>query len=227
MNNYSFEAHNKIVEITKDIISVAQENLDSSVFYEMGANVGQGLANGLSSQISAVRSAAEALSAAAASATIKYNGIHSPSKLYRGFGKFIGTGFGMGMKDSAPEVVSSAMSLSKAIMNTLEQVKAITEDEINLNPVITPTLDLTNLRENAGVINSMFPGRSLALASSIGGSIDATRGRYASNTSNSYTYGGATIYVTARDGESADHIADRVINKLDRQMNRRKAVNGV
>ena len=227
MNNYSFEAHNKIVEITKDIISVAQENLDSSVFYEMGANVGQGLANGLSSQISAVRSAAEALSAAAASATIKYNGIHSPSKLYRGFGKFIGTGFGMGMKDSAPEVVSSAMSLSKAIMNTLEQVKAITEDEINLNPVITPTLDLTNLRENAGVINSMFPGRSLALASSIGGSIDATRGRYASNTSNSYTYGGATIYVTARDGESADQIADRVINKLDRQMNRRKAVNGV
>ena len=226
MNNYSFEAHNKIVEITKDIVSVAQENLDSSIFYEMGANVGQGLADGLSSQISAVRSAAEALSAAAASATISYNGIHSPSKLYRGFGKFIGTGFGLGMKDSAPEVVSSAMSLSKAIMDTLEKVKAITEDEINLNPVITPTLDLTNLRANANAINGMFPGRSLALASSIGGSIDATRGGSSSNTNNSYTYGGATIYVTARDGESADQIADRVINKLDRQMNRRKAVNG-
>lgn len=227
MNNYSYEAHNKIVEITLDIVHTAESNLEPSQFYSMGANIGQGLAAGLNSQIGAVRAAAEALSRAAAVTTVNYNGIHSPSRLYRGFGEHIAEGLALGMRDGDVEIKSSARMLSTTIRNTLEILKNIAENEFELHPVISPVLDLDGLKENVGLVNSMFPSRSLALASSIGGSIDASRARTSGNTNNSYTYGGVTIYVTARDGESADQIADRVISKLDRQTSRRKAVNGL
>ena len=227
MNNYSYEAHNKIVEITLDIVHTAESNLEPSQFYSMGASIGQGLAEGMNSQIGAVRAAAEALSKAAAVTTVNYNGIHSPSRLYRGFGNNIAEGFAMGMEDGVPDIVSSAKYLSSVVKDTIEIVKTIAENDMELHPVISPVLDLTDLKENIGIVNSMFPGRSLALASAIGGSIDASRARANSTTNNAYTYGGATIYVTARDGESADQIADRVISKLDRITSRRKAVNGV
>ena len=227
MENYSYMAHNKIVEITLDIVHTAERNLDQGIFYNFGQSIGEGLAAGMNASAGAVRAAAENLSAIAASVTTSYNGIHSPAKRYQKYGNYIGEGLALGMKEEAPQVEKSASFLSQAVRKVLETVDEITHDEMELHPVISPVLDLTDLRENAGLIGSLFPGRSIALASSVGASMNASGFRSSGGTTNNaYTYGGNTFYISARDGESADQIADKVISKLDRQTSRRKAVNG-
>ena len=58
--------------------------------------------------------------------------------------------------------------LSEAIRNTLGVVKDIADNDMELHPVISPVLDLSAVKQNANLINSLFPGQSIAMASSIG-----------------------------------------------------------
>ena len=214
-----------------EIVSKIRKSLDSNIFYGIGRNVAYGLASGMNSNesLAAVRRAAQYLSEVASMITVNYNLIHSPSRRYEKYGGYIAAGLAEGMMDGVPKVQNSASILSEVVNSALETAEAISENDLVLHPVISPVLDLTEVRQNAGLIGSLFPERSMMLASSVGASMDASaRYRaYNGNTNNTYTYGGANIYITARDGESADQIADRVISKLDRQTSRRKAVNGL
>jgi hypothetical protein len=72
------------------------------------------------------------------------------------------------MTDGIPDVERSATELSKSIRGALEAVQSIAENDMELHPVISPVLDLQGLRSKANTINSLFPSRSMALASSIG-----------------------------------------------------------
>lgn len=147
-----------------------------------GEMIGEGLAAGLRSKAAEVKAAAAELAAAAANTTKKENEINSPSKLYRRFGGYMAEGLALGMTDGINSVESSANKMSEVIRNTLAQVETIAEDDMELHPVIAPVLDLSQVKENAGLINALFPGQSMAMASSI--SIGRTNGYELDNSSN-------------------------------------------
>ena len=175
MENSSF-AERTAYLMAQRIVDVISETLDKDIFYTMGQNIAFGLAEGMESEeaIARVTTAAEQLSQIAASVTENFNLIESPSKLYKGYGNYIAQGFAMGMIEGTSYVEDGALTLSKAIKNSLDMVKDIAEDDMELHPVISPVLDLTNLKSKAGIIGGLFPGRSIGLASSIGiGSVNS------------------------------------------------------
>ena len=220
-------------ELTSSIISSLDESMKESNFTDYGANVSIGLANGISAHIEDAVNAAEALASAVNAAIPPILKEHSPSRVAYGFGGNYSIGLANGITDYAGQAVDAAANMSTDIVNVANDVISsildLLNSDVDMNPVIRPVLDTSDIADKASSIGKMFSSSDLALAYNASASIKANadaQNKPVGATNNSYTYGGATIYVTARDGESADQITDRVINKLDRQMNRRKAVNG-
>ena len=153
--------------MAEDILNAMESMLTYDKFFAYGENIGQGLADGINSKQDVVSAAAEALSEIAAKVTEKLNEIKSPSKLYKRYGKYIAEGLAIGMTEGTEYVENSATLMSEAIRNTLDTVKDISENDMELHPVISPVLDLSAVRSNAATINGLFPGQSIAMASSI------------------------------------------------------------
>ena len=154
--------------MAEEVLNAVDKMIPYSKFFDYGVNIAQGLADGINSKQDVVAAAAEALSAIAAKVTEKINGIASPSKLYKRYGNYIGEGLAIGIEESETRVESSAEMLSEAIRNTLGVVKDIADNDMELHPVISPVLDLSAVKQNANLINSLFPSQSIAMASSIG-----------------------------------------------------------
>lgn len=76
--------------------------------YSMGRNIGLGLAAGIRSQIGAVQAAASALASAAAIATQTRLAIHSPSRVFYGFGEMSGIGYINALDDMTHDVERAA-----------------------------------------------------------------------------------------------------------------------
>ena len=156
--------------LCSSIESVISSKMVKDNFVEYGKNVGYGLAEGMGSDdvIDAVKKAAEKLSKIASDITIDYNEIHSPSRLYQKYGRYIAQGLAIGMTNGETYVENSATMLSKAIENTLSTLNTIAGDDMELHPVISPVLDLSAVRASANTIGTLFPGQSLSMSSSIG-----------------------------------------------------------
>ena len=161
---------NAAANMCSSIRATISVELTASKFEEFGRNVAQGLADGLGSSkmIEKVKSAARRLSEIAASVTQKYNDIHSPSKLYKTFGNYIAEGLALGMVHGRTYVEESATLLAEAVENSMSLLEDIAESDMEIHPVISPVLDLNGVRTTAGMIGSLLPKQSLAMASSIG-----------------------------------------------------------
>lgn len=128
--------------------SAARSGASSVSLYSAGTNLAQGLANGLSSMWTTVRNAASSLASAAANAVNSVLKIKSPSRVAISQGKNYAGTFATNIAKGAKEVWSSASTLAQSAVDaTAEYAQAFSDalmDNMNLSPVITPILDLTN-----------------------------------------------------------------------------------
>lgn len=143
--------------------------------YRAGKNVGDGYADGIRSKVSAVRSAAKDLSRAGQTSTSKSDDAHSPSRVYRKFGNFVGDGYILGIKDRIRGVGNIAKEMSqgaiKATETPLRHIDAILGGAMDVDPVIKPVMDLSNIREGAGLIDSLMPNSSVGLSFAAAGAV--------------------------------------------------------
>lgn len=82
----------------------ADEILTYDAFYEIGQNVGQGLADGILSMVDTVSAAATQLAKAAEKATTTSLQIKSPSRVFKKLGNYVGEGFELGIKDGFADI---------------------------------------------------------------------------------------------------------------------------
>ena len=111
--------------------------------YKAGEDAAQGLVNGLKSKQSAVRKAMELLAEEMIRAIKKKLRIKSPSEEFAEIGAFAMSGLAKGFDDEAKNAVS-------AMQKTMDQLTAALTAEINPEPIITPVLDLSTVRTQAG-----------------------------------------------------------------------------
>ena len=94
----------------------------------------------------------------------------SPSRATMEIGEYFDEGLILGIKSLSGSVEDSAynagISMLNGISRSVELADSILED--NLNPVISPVLDLSNVRDNAGLISQLFGANSYLAASAIG-----------------------------------------------------------
>lgn len=136
---------------------VGQINSAYSQFYSAGAYVGKGLAAGLESQARAVAAAAAKLAAAAASATKSTLKVKSPSKVAEEIGMYYDEGFAQGITKYAHLSNEAASDLGEEAYSGLQQslwkMAHLVDADMNKSPVITPVMDLSEVKKGVEEIN--------------------------------------------------------------------------
>ena len=160
----------------------------SEVFYEIGINAMQGLVDGIEEKGAEAIAAAENIAMQVAAAMQSALAIHSPSRVMRKIGNYVGEGFVLGILDGATPVYNAAKTLAEdgedAVRNSMGRIQDAINLDMDLNPIITPMLDLSYLRQQMDEIDSLFAQRELALmAQNEGGST----GTYGSGATINYT----------------------------------------
>ena len=139
-----------------------------SSFYSAGGYLAQGFANGISASAFAAVIAARAMAMAAKQAAEAALGEHSPSKVFRRIGEYVGEGFVLGIgsyeSDSYNAGYSMADKVRLGFTKAIGNVQALIENGIETQPTIRPVLDLSAVQNGANELNGLFVDRSLALA---------------------------------------------------------------
>lgn len=153
-----------------DTISSGLGSDASSKLHDAGVNMAQGIVDGLVSKEAELKGAMEKLADYMVKAIKKNLGIKSPSRVFAEIGKYATDGLVEGLKKHAPVVEKAADELggraTSAMENALKYLGEIVPDEMNLEPTITPVLDLTQITSQSGAINSLLAARQLAVSAS-------------------------------------------------------------
>ena len=145
--------------INKLVSAITGSNLRDA-FFKSGSNATQGFINGLKSKTSAVTAAGRALGRAALNATNKALDERSPSKEYEKSGLYAGEGLVMGLDESQDKVYTSAFGLGKmavkGLKNMMSKIGDLINSDMEVQPTITPVLNLDEVRTGIGTMNGMF-----------------------------------------------------------------------
>lgn len=141
------------------------------LLFDKGVRVIEGFWHGMMSVIDDVTSWVEDKVSGIADAVGSVLGINSPSKVFMGLGSSVGEGFLIGIQDSWEPVdkwldhfdptadVNNKMAenMARTVNAAIQRAVAELDDNVNMSPVITPIIDLTNVREGANQISSLMP----------------------------------------------------------------------
>ena len=88
-------------------------------------------------------------------------GIHSPSRVMKEIGGYMGEGLAIGIRDEHQNIAEASTGLGKeaydALDKALDGVNDLIEEDPSFQPEIKPILDLEELRKQAGGIGGLMP----------------------------------------------------------------------
>ena len=156
---------------------------------QAGKDLIEGFKKGISAKASEVAKAAKDVVTKAIDAAKKALKINSPSKVFIEIGKFVDEGFIVGMERYASKVTKTAGDVSKNVVDSfskpLSKVNELINSDVISSPVITPVLDLSDIKENARILNRMLPGSSnINLSTEAANIMTNTMGKVQNGTSN-------------------------------------------
>lgn len=180
----------------------------------IGSQAGSGLAGGLSGSGGLIQKAAEGLASLVPKGIRKLLDIHSPSRVTRALGDYVGQGLALGMEDSSKGVITKAAILAgkvtKAMTSIADVANSAIQDGLELSPVITPVLDTSSLQNSSigGIrIGTRLQGPlpQMATSNKLGNAPTATTTSINNN---------PTFNITQQPGESAEALTNRIEKML-------------
>ncbi len=187
-------------------------------FQSAGSYAVTGFVNGIYYHLSDASYAGTALGRAAYNAAMNYLQISSPSKLFMEMGAYVSEGFAEGVDNRASYAVNSIRDMAMSTVGAATTILASAIEGDYTNPVIRPTLDLSEVAAGASQIGSMLGGQSVGV-----------NGRYGSGSqydSSNIQNGGTvnnTFNIYPQANQSVDDIANAVERKLNMSYYQRKA----
>lgn len=155
----------------------------------IGVEITAGIVTGLITGKDAVAAAAEELAQTIDGTVSDELEIHSPSKKMITIGKFINEGLANGLKKYSTLVVKSATevgtSTKNTIADTINAISSFFDNDFN-QPVIRPTLDLSDISKNANRIDNMF-NSGVSLFGQTGENGEIQNGKVFNFTQNNYS----------------------------------------
>ena len=130
------------------------------VMKQAGMYLVDGLIEGIRAKTAEAIAAAQELASAVNAALQTGLGERSPSKITHKFGEYYDQGLANGINDSTGVVIHSVNSLADTAVSKFQSIISRISDAVNgdidMNPVIRPVLDLSNIKSGASSINAMF-----------------------------------------------------------------------
>ena len=134
-------------------------------------NFVQGFANGINSNSSIAEDAARQVAANALNASKKRLDERSPSKETEQQGEYFGEGFILGIKKYSTRIynVSSEVGneAKRGLSAAVAKISNLVESNMDSSPTIRPVLDLSEVSDGIGYIDSMFGNPSMQLAANL------------------------------------------------------------
>ena len=158
----------------KDTISGMILSIKNKIsdFKSAAGEVINGFVQGIKDKFSDAVAAASDLGTKILDSAKEALGINSPSKEFAEIGMYSDLGLIQGLKAYAAGVYGAASDVGTGAVSSMKKsfngISAIIDGNMDLNPVITPTLDLTNVTNGVKEISTMFANRQLAVSGDIG-----------------------------------------------------------
>lgn len=134
----------------------------ATALVQAGRDLIEGLKQGIKQKAKAIYDAASSVVTGAVDAAKKALKINSPSKVFIGIGKSVDEGFIDGLNAWSNKVNQAATGLSEGVMNNatapLSNLARMIDGNIDVNPTITPVLDLSNVERNSRRIGDLVSG---------------------------------------------------------------------
>ena len=174
--NDSFNDNTGTITTTvEEIAKKASNGLNSdSVINNLktqGKNFVQGFANGISNNSSIAEDAARQIAQNALNASKKKLDEHSPSKETEQQGEYFGEGFILGIKKYSTRIydVSSEVGneAKRGLSAAVAKISNLVESNMDSSPTIRPVLDLSEVSDGIGYLDSMFGTPSMQLAANL------------------------------------------------------------
>ena len=206
-------------------------------FYHSGKNAGGSFAEGIRDEIESAASAAAALARAALDAANAELGINSPSKEFIATGRSSDEGFAIGLVKYLSLVAHASDDVAKTAMDGVKEAMAhvgdAVDEDFNTSPVIRPVVDLSAVQNGAALMNGMLGGNintgvmtGLGYMSPQQSMLETVNGLIDRITAQQEPYGDIIINITGGDNATAKDIADEVIDRVNTELQRRKAAWG-
>lgn len=135
----------------------------------IGEQITKGIGRGIMSEtaVANVEAAARTVAIKATRAAREELGIYSPSRVFAQIGRYMDEGLAMGLRNysSFAEDASSDMATGtlSPVQEAIQQLSGMLDGSIDINPVITPTLDLSQINARSAALANMFNGRQIAV----------------------------------------------------------------
>lgn len=159
-----------VKEKVGDAVGKAKDKVAGVVskFSSAGKDLAKGIAAGIKNGVSSVISAAGSIADSALKKFKSKLGIKSPSKVFAEESRWIPEGVALGIKKTAYKVEDAVGRMADASIKPLGEAIAKANSELVLNddfnPTITPVLDLSEVRKNAGEIDYILGNHTLSMA---------------------------------------------------------------
>ena len=206
----------------------------ASTFHEIGSNIVNGIKNGIEWAGDTLHNIGSWLANKIKGGAEAEAQISSPSKVFYGIGQYMDMGLINGLLAGEKDIFRAGSDISNSAISAVQEAMAhvgdVVEDDMTMSPVIRPVVDLSEIESGSNRMNSLLNNGMYTTGISgigIGGVSPNAQLLGAINSINSNQsanpYSGINIYVTGGDGANAEEIADEVMRRLDREVQRRKA----
>lgn len=157
----------QLAKVSKTLATNTANNL-----YQAGIDAAQGLVNGLKHSRDDIRKQMEAIAREMIAALKHELKAKSPSEEFALIGKYSMQGLAQGLLNSSnivkDAIVDASNNALDAMRKSMRDISDIVSDELDVNPVITPILDLTSVRDRAKELAELTKDVPLTAAASFG-----------------------------------------------------------
>lgn len=201
----------KMITIAKGVVSDIKREAGPDKFREIGTNIMRGLIDGIASKEGDLKTKVESIANTITGKLQKALQIHSPSRVMARLGGFVTEGLAIGIEGNTELVANASENLaSTAISGLKDAIKAatnLTDLGIDLNPTITPVLDLSNIEAGSTQLDNLTNGWN-----NVGISTSSTLASSAANSFNKTSMAKTSMALETQNGLS---LLKSAINSLE------------
>jgi tape measure domain-containing protein len=168
----------------------------SQTLYQAGVDAAQGLVNGLKSQQDSIAKQMQAIATAMIKAIKKKLKIKSPSQEFMEIAQLVTDGMVAGLNSGAADVTAATVDVAQGALDAMRKsVSDLTMQALDVNPAITPVLDLSQVESQAKTLDSMLNVVPITAAASYdqAGAISAAQNTVQSSLDDDTTGGGSVF----------------------------------
>lgn len=155
--------------VGKSVYNGINTYVSTSKGKSLGTQMINGLVKGLESGKSSAVNAAVRVAVAAYEAACAALDINSPSKKFEAIGRFADLGLARGFRRFSYTVEDEAANVGNRSLSMMEKsllgISQYVDGNMELNPVVTPVLNLDNLNSGLAMMNGMFGTQSIDFGS--------------------------------------------------------------